>query len=259
MSGKEMMKTEMIEEEGREGRVMVTCVDSSDVRDLQRVLIPAPLLLAIGGRPGGHVKLQLTPQTAVICRAAPLVDSCSVYGQQVVACGCVVEGTGILDVHTVTTSDITALEAVVVTVVKVAVTVKAVENVLSYRKNKPAFLSSLQSLLSLYALTNNSQIHLPSNPLADLLGVTFVEVKGCKGVKSGQVGSVGAGTRVELVSVESKDRKRLSVCCKAELGGLDDILGHLRRLVAEPWTRREQFGQLGVVYPSGEEYLCCCC
>ncbi|XP_063860266.1 ATPase family gene 2 protein homolog B-like [Scylla paramamosain] len=243
-----MKKTEVME---NEKKVVVTCVDSSGVRDLQRVLIPAPLLLNIGGCPGGHVKLQLTPQTAVICRTAPLVDSCSNYGYQVVACGCVVEGTDALNVHTLTTSDITTLEAVVVTVVKVTVIVKTVKDVLSYRKNKPAFLSSLHSLLALYALTNNSRIYLHNNPLADLLGLTLVEVKACKGVGAGQIGSLRAETKVEVVSMESEDRRRLSVRCKAELGGLDDILGHLRSLVAEPWTRREEFGQLGVIYPSG--------
>lgn len=243
MAGKEEKDAEL---------VTVTSVECSGVRDLQRVLIPAGLLLRLGGRPGGHLRLQLTPRTAVICRAAPVVDCCGDYGQQIVVCGCVEEGVRVLGVYNVTPADITPLEVVAAAMVEVTVVVGGVKDVLSYRKNKSAFTASLHSLLALYVLTPDAQIDCRRNPLAGLLGITLIEVQGCEGVGVGQAGAVGPETRVEVAAVESEDRRRLAVRCQAELGGLDNILAHLRRLVAEPWARREEFGRVGVVYPSGE-------
>ena len=250
------------EEEEEDAIVIITGVKTTSVRDIQRLYIPSPLLLSLGGRVGGHLRVSLTRQTSVIGRTAPTLDTHTTYGYQVVMCGCVVEyrgvygsvveNTGVNCTHRITPDHITPLEEVVIDIITVKVIVGNVKDVLNYRKNKIAFNTSIQSLLSLYTITNHSTIHFHNNPLADLLGVTLIEIQDCSEVKEGQVGVIGAGTEVNVLCVESEDRRRMSVRSKDVLGGLDGILDHLRRLVAEPWERRKEFAQAGVVYPSGK-------
>ncbi|XP_050700078.1 uncharacterized protein LOC126987267 isoform X2 [Eriocheir sinensis] len=250
-AGTRRKKEEEEEEEEEEEVLILACVENSCAGDIQRALIPAALLLKVNGKVGGHIKLTLTPDSTLICRAMPLVDSYGSYGHQVIACGCVTEGGVSVGVHRLTPAHITPVETVEAASVDVAVTVGSVGDVLSYRKNKPGFNAFIRSLLALYAFTRNARIDAKRNPLAKLLGVTELDVRACEGVAEGQVGVVGAATRVEVVAVESEDRKRLSVKCRAELGGLDHVLGHLRRLIVEPWQRRKEFARSGVTYPSG--------
>ncbi|XP_053649785.1 ATPase family gene 2 protein homolog B isoform X2 [Cherax quadricarinatus] len=239
-----------------EESVFLASVESYGPGDIQQCLIPSPLLLGVKGTVGGYMKLSLTSGICLICRAVPVMDTCSDVGFQVIACNCVYMGMTssatslITGNYTISSFQISALKFAPIKDIDVTVILNTVEDVLKYRKNKQCFKDSLRELLKLYGVVNKSNINCRKNPLGELLGISQVIIVKCS-LSSHEVGVVATNTIINLSGVESEDRRRMTVHNTVSLGGLDKILAYLRRIIVEPWMRKEQFNRAGVTYPSG--------
>lgn len=235
----------------------VASVESHGPGDLQHCLIPAPLLVNIQGTVGGYIQINLTSDTYLICRAVPVIDACYEMGFQVIACNCVFTGMTGSDTslktgnYTIKTSQVTSLRAVNMKDININVVFNTVEDVQKYRKDKKCFEDSIKKMLSFYGVVNESRINCRNNPLAKLLGISVIMIKKCS-VSPQEVGIITSDTTIILNGVESEDRRKMTVQSNVNLGGLDQVLAYLRRLVIEPWVRQKEFNKAGVLYPSGK-------
>nr|XP_045592050.1 cell division control protein 48-like [Procambarus clarkii]XP_045592051.1 cell division control protein 48-like [Procambarus clarkii] len=235
--------------------ICLASVQSHGPGDMQRCLIPSPLLISIKGTVGGYLKFSLSSDLCLICRAVPVMDSYCDVGFQVIACNCVYtmssSATSLTQGnYTITSSQVTALKYVHIEQINVTVVLNLVEDVLKYRKNKQCFENVFRELLKLYGVVNESKINCQKNPLAKLLGISQIIITECS-LSPNEVGTITPNTRVILCGVESEDRRRMTVHNTINLGGLDQVLAYLRRIITEPWIRQEQFRKAGVLYPSG--------
>ncbi|XP_071527499.1 uncharacterized protein [Panulirus ornatus] len=238
-----------------EEAVFLASVESRGPGDLQHCLIPAPLLVEIQGTVGGYIQISLTSDVCLICRAIPVIDSFSEMGYQVIACNCVC--TGMTDSNTtsktgkymIRTSQITSLRSVDVKDINVNVIFNSVEDVQKYREDKRHFEDFIKNILSFYGVINKSRIHCQNNPFAKLLGISMIIIENSS-LSPEEVGIITPNTSISLNGVESEDRRKMTVQNNVNLGGLDQVLAYLRRLVVEPWVRQEEFNKAGVLYPS---------
>lgn len=240
--------------------VHLACVRSQGPCDLQHCLIPAQLLKEIKGSVGSYVHIQLSKEFSLVCRAVLVPEAYYEMGYQLIACDCVSHKFRDCDVtspvksYTLQASDIIPLKTVKLKSISVTVILKTVEDVLNYRKNNNGYKFFVLDLMRLYGVMIGNQIRCTSNPLAKVLGISRVIVEDCS-VSPQEVGTITSDTDVDIIGIESEDRRSRTVHDQVALGGLDKVLKYLRRLMVEPWLRKEEFAKAGVHYPSGEFYV----
>ncbi|XP_042886070.1 spermatogenesis-associated protein 5-like protein 1 isoform X2 [Penaeus japonicus] len=236
--------------------VHLACVRSQGPCDLQHCLIPTQLLKEISGNVGSYVHIRLSEGFSLVCRAVPVPESYCDMGYQLIACDCVshrssdCDARSAVESYTLQVADIIPLKTVKLKSISVTVILKTVEDVLKYRKNSDSYKYSIQDLMHLYGVRKENQINCASNPLARVLGVSRVIVEDCC-VSHHEVGTVTPDTLMDIVGIESEDRRSRTIHDQVALGGLDKVLKYLRRLMVEPWLRKEEFARAGVQYPSG--------
>ncbi|KAK4317479.1 hypothetical protein Pmani_011478 [Petrolisthes manimaculis] len=238
--------------------VFVSCVESGGTTDLQSGLLPVQLLHQVAAAPASYVMLTLDESVAVVCRAFPLTESYCGAGYQVVACNCVHTGTQEGNTeprdakgdYTLSTTQVTPLTIMNLDEIYLDIVMNTVEDVLTYRRNRVCFDASLHDLLKLYGFVDKCWVMCASNPVAKLLGIFRIYIETCPSQTS-EVGLVTAHTKIIIRNVESEDRRKLLVWESVKLGGLDNVLGYLRRIVSEPYMRQQEFKKSGVTYPSG--------
>lgn len=240
--------------------VHLACVRSQGPCDLQHCLIPAQLLKEIKGSVGSYVHIQLSKEFSLVCRAVLVPEAYYEMGYQLIACDCVSHKSRDCDVtspvksYTLQVSDIIPLKTVKLKSISVTVILKTVEDVLNYRKNNNGYKFFVLDLMRLYGVVKGNQIRCTSNPLAKVLGISRVIVEDCS-VSPQEVGTMTSDTDVDIIGIESEDRRSRTIHDQVALGGLDKVLKYLRRLMVEPWLRKEEFAKAGVHYPSGEFYV----
>ncbi|XP_063589042.1 ATPase family gene 2 protein homolog B-like [Penaeus indicus] len=236
--------------------VHLACVTSQGPCDLQHCLIPIQLLKEIKGSVGSYVHIQLSKEFSLVCRAVPVSEAYCEMGYQLIACDCVSHKSRDCDMmsplesYTLQASDIIPLKTVKLKSISVTVILRTVEDVLKYRKNNNGYKFFILDLMRLYGIMKGNQIKCTSNPLAKLLGISRVIVEECS-LSAHEVGTVASDTDVDIIGIESEDRRSSTIHDQVALGGMDKVLKYLRRLMVEPWVRKEEFAKAGVHYPSG--------
>lgn len=254
-------------QEAEDLEVFVSCVESGGTTDLQRGLFPIQLLHRVSAAPASYVALKVDQSICVVCQALPLTDSYCGAGYQVVVCNCVYtdtrqgNGNQLSDVkgdYTLSATQVIPLTNVNLDEIHVSIVVNTVGDVLKYRKNRACFEASLRDLLKLYGFVDKCWVTCANNPLAKLLGIFRIFIDTCP-TQASEIGLVTAHTKIVIRSVESEDRRKLMIRESVQLGGLDNVLSYLRRIVSEPHARQQEFEKSGVTYPSGKlaiEFLC---
>ncbi|CAL4105060.1 unnamed protein product, partial [Meganyctiphanes norvegica] len=247
--------------------ICISVFENEETSDIQNCVIPSELLCELGGRLGSYIQLSFEDRNCfnmkndlnldvncqILCRAVPISDSITKSFYQVICNNCVsitdrlgsVTGNFYLS-----SKNVNILQPKTLLKITLNVIVHSVEDVLNYRENKFGFKESLSELLRLYGVIEKATIKFHSNPFAKLYGISQVIVNECD-LHTGEVGKFSSNTEILINEVESEDKRRLMVRSSVPLGGLDQVLDNLKRLLKEPWEFRDAFSKAGAMYPSG--------